>query len=131
MLVGIEHFDLPPGRDVSCRYFLCAFHGKRYSLRFIGRHLKAHLFEIEDDRNDVFFYPFNRGKFVKHAGDLELCERGTGKGGEDDTAQRVTERVPITGIKPLDLINTHISFLTNRLWFRRQCNVIIRHTYWD
>src|SRR5688572_9592014 len=98
----VHDFDVVVRVDVTGRHRARALLRQAQLVAVTGVHLERHLLEVHQDVHDVFLYAFDGGVLMKHAFDLDFRDRRARHGRQQNTTQRVAERVAEATLERLD-----------------------------
>src|SRR5205085_12338904 len=89
----IEHHDIADGLNVACGDHSRTLLLHDHALGAFALHLDRDILDVEHDVGDVLANARDRGELVQHAVDMHRLHRGALQRGQQNAAQRVTERL--------------------------------------
>ena len=101
--VFVDDFVVIVILDVACGDAAVFFDGDGQEARLLAFAvvMEAHLFQIQDDLNDVFDDARDSGELVFNTANLHRSDGGTFQGGEEHAADGVSEGMAVTFVKRL------------------------------
>ena len=103
MLIGVDHFDVMVGGDVSGGDLARPLLGE-HQLGFVaGVHAHRHFLQIQEDFDDIFLDAFDGAVFMQHLVlNLRFGDGRARHAGKQQAAQGIAERVAETAFQRLD-----------------------------
>ncbi len=98
MLSRVHNFNLAWELKIFRRYLSRTLCQERYGLRLVAVKNKMNAFKIQQNLHDRLARAVNRGEFMRNALNLYPRNGGAGERRENNTAQRIAERVAVARI---------------------------------
>ncbi len=100
-LLRVQHLDVVAGLDLTGKHLAGPGCAQPHPLRPVAVHPQADALDVEHDVGNVLEHARQRGKLVQHALDLDRRDGGALQRGQQDAAQRVSERQPESAFERL------------------------------